>query len=103
MEGNKADNDRFVCIHVLHRKGGKEMRIPYRRMMEALRFLLLFVTCTLLSYGIIALLADKLLPSTPYDEPHGNAVKVVNLVNSPETQDLDGYLTRLQLFYVTGE
>ncbi|KQL49216.1 hypothetical protein AN963_05455 [Brevibacillus choshinensis] len=79
------------------------MRIPYRRMMEALRFLLLFVTCTLLSYGIITLLSDKLLPSNPYDEPRGNAVKVVKLVNSPETQDLDGYLTRLQLFYVTGE
>lgn len=79
------------------------MRIPYRRMMEALRFLLLFVTCTLLSYGIITLISDKLLPDNPYEEPRGNAVKVVKLVNSPETQDLDGYLARLQLFYVTGE
>ncbi|QRG69832.1 YqzK family protein [Brevibacillus choshinensis] len=79
------------------------MRVPYRRMMEALRFLLLFVTCTLLSYGIITLITAKLLPDNPYGEPHGNAVKVVKLVNSPETQDLDGYLSRLQLFYVTGE
>lgn len=79
------------------------MRIPYRRMMEALRFLLLFVTCTLLSYGIITLISAKLLPENPYEEPRGNAVKVVKLVNSPETQDLDGYLARLQLFYVTGE
>lgn len=79
------------------------MRIPYRRLMEAVRFLLLFVTCTLLSYGIITLLSDKLLPTDPYQEPHGNAVKVVKLVNAPETQDLDGYLSRLQLFYLTGE
>jgi hypothetical protein len=61
------------------------------------------VTCTLLSYGIILLLSDKLLPANPYEQPQGNAVKVVKLVNSPESQDLDGYLTRLQLFYMTGE
>ncbi|MDR7314062.1 MULTISPECIES: YqzK family protein [Brevibacillus] len=79
------------------------MRIPYRRVMEALRFLLLFVTCTLLSYGIITILTDKLMPANPYEEPHGNAVKVVKLLNSPETQDLEGYFSRLQLFYETGE
>jgi len=79
------------------------MGISYRRLMEALRFLLLFITCTLLSYGIITLLSDKFLPTDPYQEPQGNAVKVVKLVNAPETQDLDGYLARLQLFYLTGE
>jgi hypothetical protein len=79
------------------------MRIPYRRLMEGLRFLLLFVTCTLLSYGIITLLSDRLFPTDPYHEPHGNAVKVVKLVNAPQTQDLDGYLARLELFYLTGE
>jgi len=79
------------------------MRIPYRRIMEALRFLLLFVTCTLVSYGIITLLSDKLLPADPYEEPQGSAVKVVALVNSPQTQDFEGYFSRLQLFYLTGE
>ncbi|KZE55384.1 hypothetical protein AV540_04840 [Brevibacillus parabrevis] len=79
------------------------MGFPYRRIMEALRFLLLFVTCSLLSYGIVTLLADKLLPADPYHEPHGNAVKVVKIINSPQTQDWDGYLARLQLFYLTGE
>ncbi|MGZ0053134.1 DUF4227 family protein [Brevibacillus gelatini] len=79
------------------------MGFPYRRMMEALRFLLLLVTCSLLSYGIITLLAEKLLPADPYPEPHGNAVKVVKIINSSQTQDLDGYLARLQLFYLTGE
>ncbi|MGN7468859.1 YqzK family protein [Brevibacillus sp. SAFN-007a] len=79
------------------------MGFPYRRMMEALRFLLLFVTCSLLCYGIITLLAEKLLPADPYHEPRGNAVKVVKIITSPQTQDLDGYLARLQLFYLTGE
>ncbi|GIO06971.1 YqzK family protein [Brevibacillus reuszeri] len=79
------------------------MGISYRRLMDVLRFLLLFITCTLLSYGIITLLSEKLLPTDPYQEPQGNAVKVVKIVNAPETQDLDGYLARLQLFYLTGE
>ncbi|QQE72852.1 YqzK family protein [Brevibacillus composti] len=79
------------------------MRIPLRRLMEILRFFLLFVTCTLISYGIITLLTAKLWSGNPYKEPNGNAVKVVKLINSPAPQDLDGYMARLQLFYLTGE
>lgn len=79
------------------------MRMSYRRLMEVLRFLLLFVTCTLLSYGIISFLSHTFLPSNPYHEPDGEAVKVVKLIHSSEPQDWEGYLTRLQLFYVTGE
>lgn len=79
------------------------MKVSYRRLMEGLRFLLLFITCTLLSYGIITLLAEKFLPDSPYQEPHGNAVKVVKIINSSMEQDFDGYVARLQLFYLTGE
>ncbi|USG63602.1 YqzK family protein [Brevibacillus ruminantium] len=79
------------------------MRIPVRRLMEVLRFFLLFVTCTLISYGIISLLTDKIWSGNQYKEPNGNAVKVVKLINSPPPNDLDGYIARLQLFYVTGE
>ncbi|KMZ41293.1 YqzK family protein [Brevibacillus sp. HB1.3] len=79
------------------------MKVSYRRVMEGLRFLLLFITCTLLSYGIITLLADKFLPANPYHEPHGNAVKVVKVINTSQTQDFDGYVARLQLFFLTGE
>ncbi|BAH43357.1 MULTISPECIES: YqzK family protein [Brevibacillus] len=79
------------------------MKVSYRRLMEGLRFLLLFITCTLLSYGIITLLADKFLPANPYHEPHGNAVKVVKVINTSQTQDFDGYVARLQLFFLTGE
>jgi hypothetical protein len=79
------------------------MKCPLRRLMEALRFFLLFVTCTLLSYGLISLLSDKFLPGGPYREPHGNAVKVVKWINAPSAQSLEGYVSRLQLFYLTGE
>jgi hypothetical protein len=79
------------------------MGVPYRRFMEVLRFFLLFVTCTLLSYGLVTLLSGKLLHGDPYREPRGNAVKVVKLINAPSTQSLDGYVSRLQLFYLTGE
>lgn len=79
------------------------MGFPFLRLMEVLRFFLLFVTCTLLSYGIITLLSDRFLPDNPYREPIGNAVKVVKLINTPSTYTLDGYYSRLQLFYLTGE
>lgn len=79
------------------------MGFPFRRLMEIMRFFLLFITCALLSYGIITLLSDHFLPSNPYREPHGNAVKVVKLLNAPPSQDLDSYHSRLQLFYLLGE
>ncbi|CAJ1002933.1 MULTISPECIES: YqzK family protein [Bacillales] len=79
------------------------MRVSFRRLMEILRFFLLFVTCALLSYGIISLLSDRFLPGDPYREPHGNAVKVVKLINAQGGGSWDGYLSRLQLFYLTGE
>jgi|GEM_PF-513085 len=79
------------------------MAVPFRRVLEALRFFLLLVTCTLLSYGLVSFLSDKLLHGNPYREPHGNAVKVIKLVNAPASQSLDGYVSRLQLFYLTGE
>ncbi|NGQ94659.1 YqzK family protein [Brevibacillus sp. SYP-B805] len=79
------------------------MAVPMRRLMEALRFMLLFVTCALLSYGIILLLTDHVLPGNPYREPNGNAVKVVKLINGPSPQDGSWYAGRLQLFYLVGE
>jgi len=85
------------------RRGDAWMRMSYRRLMEVLRFLLLFVTCTLLSYGIISFLSHTFLPSNPYQVPGGEAVKVVKLIHTSEPQDWEGYLARLQLFYVTGE
>lgn len=83
--------------------GTRSMGFPYRRLMEAIRFFLLFITCALISYGLIKLLTDRLLPADPYHEPYGNAVKVVKLINAPPSQDLSGYVNRLQLFYLTGE
>lgn len=79
------------------------MRVPYHRFMDLLRCLLMLVTCALLSFGIIHLLSNSLLPANPYQVPNGEAVKVIKWIHAPEPQDWEGYLARLQLFYVTGE
>lgn len=79
------------------------MGILIRRTMELVRFVLLFFTCALLSYGVITFVTDHFLPSNPYREPVGNAIKVVNLLQdkTPSHQPID--YSRLQLFYLEGE
>lgn len=79
------------------------MGIYIRRMMELIRFILLFVTCALLSYGVITFLSDHLLPANPYREPVGNAVKVVKLLQEKQPEDQVIDFKRLQLFYLEGE
>ena len=79
------------------------MRFSYRSLMEMIRFLLVFITCSLLCYGIVTFLSDRFLPANPYREPRGNAVKVVTLLQSHHSENLDWYVERLQLFYLTGE
>lgn len=79
------------------------MGIYIRRMMELVRFLLLFVTCALLSYGVITFLSDHFLPANPYREPVGNAVKVVKLLQEENQEDQVVDFARLQLFYLEGE
>jgi hypothetical protein len=79
------------------------MIISVRRLVELLRFLIVLITCTLVSYGIITLLAERFLPANPYHEPHGNAVKVVKIIDQAEQQNMDWYYSRLQLFFMVGE
>lgn len=79
------------------------MELVLKRMMEMVRFLLIFVTCALMSYGVITFLSDHILPANPYREPAGNAVKVVKLLqkNANDNSPID--YERLQLFYLEGE
>jgi hypothetical protein len=85
-------------------KGEMAVKQPMmNRLMETLRFLLVLISCTVLSYAAILYLASRLLPDYPYHRPDGEAVKVVHLINAPEPQDLEGYAERLQLFFLTGE
>ncbi len=79
------------------------MKVTIRRLMELVRFILLFVTCTLISYGIITILSSHLLPANPYHEPHGNAVKVVKIIDQTKMHNVDWYYSRLQLFFMVGE
>ncbi len=79
------------------------MRTTIRRLLELIRFFLVFVTCSLLCYFVVTLLSERFLPANPYREPHGNAVKVVKLIQGTASHDLDWYYDRLQLFYLVGE
>jgi len=79
------------------------MPIPVRRFMELIRFILVFITCSLLCYGILTFLSEHFLPTNPYREPHGNAIKVAKLLDGQATHELDWYYQRLQLYYLTGQ
>lgn len=79
------------------------MGFAVKRMMEMVRFLLIFVTCALLSYGVITFLSDHILPANPYREPVGKAVKVVNLLQKSEPSFSPIDYERLQLFYLEGD
>ncbi|QOT00649.1 DUF4227 family protein [Brevibacterium sp. JNUCC-42] len=79
------------------------MSFPFRRFMELIRFFLLFVTCSLFSYGVVSYLSHHILPANPYREPLGNAVKVVKWLDNKPVSEWDWYLERLQLFFSEGE
>ena len=79
------------------------MRVSYRGLMEMVRFFLFFVICSLLCYGVVTLVTDRFLPVNPHREPHGNAVKVITVLQGSDATDLDWYHQRLQLFYLVGE
>lgn len=79
------------------------MGLAVKRMMELVRFLLIFVTCALMSYGVITFLSDHILPANPYREPVGNAVKVVKLLQKNEKTLSPIDYQRLQLFYLEGD
>ncbi|WP_232696550.1 DUF4227 family protein [Brevibacillus daliensis] len=73
--------------------------MPVKKLIELIRFFLIFVTCSLLFYGVISYLSHFLLPIDPYDEPLGKAVKVMSLLNQEQADKVDWYIQRLQLFY----
>lgn len=80
------------------------MVVSLRRLVEWIKFLLLFVLFTMLLYQVFALFTDWLEPRYPYREPAGRAVKVFAPVSpgdpDPESVDIG---RRLLLFYRIGE
>lgn len=79
------------------------MTVPLRRIMELFRFFLVFITCTLVCYGILTFFSEHLLPANPYREPRGNAIKVLKLLDGHFKEEWEWYYDRLQLYYFTGE
>lgn len=87
-----------------HRKGRIQMVVSLRRLMEWIKFLLLFVLFTMLLYQVFSLFSDWLQPRYPYREPAGRAVKVFApySIGSSDHQTMD-IGERLLLFYRIGE
>jgi hypothetical protein len=77
-----------------------EMGQSMRKLLEILRFFLVFFTCVLFCYVLLSFLTKHFLPLDPYHEPHGNAVKVVN---EKRSQEWNWYWERLKLFYLVDE
>jgi hypothetical protein len=80
------------------------MVVSVRRLVEWIKFLLLFVLFTVLMYQVFALFSDWPEPRYPYREPAGRAVKVFapTAPGSPESESVD-IGERLLLFYRIGE
>ncbi|MEW9032002.1 MAG: DUF4227 family protein [Planifilum fimeticola] len=80
------------------------MVVSLRRLVEWIKFLILFVLLTMLVYQVLALFSDWLQPRYPYREPAGRAVKVFAPASpgdpDPKSVDIE---ERLLLFYRIGE
>ena len=80
------------------------MIVSLRRLVEWIKFLILFVLFTILVYQVLALFSDWLQPRYPYREPAGRAVKVFAPVSpggpGPLSVDIG---ERLLLYFRIGE
>ncbi|MGI6127828.1 MAG: DUF4227 family protein [Planifilum sp.] len=79
------------------------MVVSVRRLVEWIKFLLLFVLFTVLMYQVFALFSDWLEPRYPYREPAGRAVKVFSPSPPPTHPESVDIGERLLLFYHLGE
>lgn len=77
------------------------MIFSYRKWLDRLRFLLLFMALTLTLYHVMLWLDDWLEPQDKYREPHSQAVKVFKHASLPSEQGTVS--DRLRLFYWYGE
>jgi hypothetical protein len=80
------------------------MIVSLRRLVEWIKFLILFVLFTILVYQVLALFSDWLQPRYPYREPAGRAVKVFAPASpgGPDPASVD-IGERLLLYFCIGE
>lgn len=76
--------------------------IPFRRLSEGIKYILIFVAFTVLFYNIITIVSNVIKPEDPYKIPEGRALKVLKY---SEVQQLsyEDFKKRLFNFYYYGE
>lgn len=80
------------------------MIISIRKLMEGLKYLLIFLVCTMIFYGIVSFFAEVIRPADPYQKPEGKAIKVDRWYMEEEPQsDWDWFRERLMFYYWYGE
>ncbi|KIL37074.1 hypothetical protein SD70_31115 [Gordoniibacillus kamchatkensis] len=77
------------------------MVVSYRKWLDRLRFLTLFIALTLALYHVMTWLDGWLEPRDKYREPHNQAVKAFRHAALPSERGTVG--ERLRLFYWYGE
>lgn len=76
--------------------------IPFRRISEGIKYILIFVAFTILFYNIITVLSNVIKPKDPYKEPEGKALKVLKY-NEVQHFSYEDFKKRLFDFYYYGE
>ncbi|MDX8359738.1 YqzK family protein [Cytobacillus sp. IB215316] len=66
---------------------------------DILKVFILFTGCTILFYFCILWINQEYQEYHRYDQPEGNAVKVVKMIENKD----ESWLERLKFFYLNGE
>lgn len=78
------------------------MVVSYRKLLDRLKFLMLFMALTVMLYHVLMWVNGWLEPRDKYREPHSQAEKVFQHVSLP-TAEHGTVSDRLRLFYWYGE
>jgi hypothetical protein len=79
------------------------MIFSYRKMLVRLRFILLFMTLTVVLYQVMLVLSSWIEPVNRYRTPAGNSVKVFGQHEHAALPESGRMSDRLRLFYWYGE
>lgn len=77
------------------------MIFSLRKVLERVKFIILFLIMTFLIYHLMNMVSGWIVPQYRYEEPSGRAIKAFELVDS--TRDTLTFRDRLRLFYWYGE
>ncbi|MDF2644247.1 MULTISPECIES: DUF4227 family protein [unclassified Paenibacillus] len=79
------------------------MIFSYRKLVVRLRFILLFMTLTVILYQVMLVLTGWIQPVNKYRAPTGKSVKVFGQHEHASVSDTGKMSDRLRLFYWYGE